>query len=116
MDSSGLSHQNWNNVVFHKPPTYSQQLRRGNTISVEKTTKTNFKKLDENDLEPPKKTGLELGKKIQQARVNKKLTQKQLATSLNEKPQIIQQYENGSAIPNPQILNKLKKLLSTTLK
>ena len=61
------------------------------------------------------KSGLTLGKEIQQGRTAKKLTQKQLATMLNEKPQVIQQYENGQAIPNPQIINKLQKTLGVKL-
>ncbi len=56
-----------------------------------------------------------LSQAIQQARTAKKLTQKQLATMINEKPQIIQQYESGQAIPNPQVLLKLDRALGTTL-
>ena len=36
---------------------------------------------------------------IQQARLAKKMTQKQLATAMNEKPQVIAEYESGKAIP-----------------
>ena len=61
------------------------------------------------------KAGLSLGKAIQQGRTAKKLTQKQLATSLNEKPQVIQQYENGQAIPNPQIISKIERALGVKL-
>ena len=59
--------------------------------------------------------GLGLGKAIQAGRTAKKLTQKQLATSLNEKPQVIQQYENGQAIPNPQIIGKIERALGVKL-
>lgn len=44
-----------------------------------------------------------LGKAIQQARQKKGLTQAKLAQSINEKPQIVNQYENGKAIPNGQV-------------
>ncbi len=37
----------------------------------------------------------ELKKQIMQARLAKKLTQAQLANTINEKPQIIQEYESG---------------------
>lgn len=43
------------------------------------------------------------------------MSQKQLATAINEKPQVIQQYEAGTAIPNPQILLKLDRALGTHL-
>lgn len=56
-----------------------------------------------------------LAQAIQQARLAKKLTQKQLATAINEKPQVIQQYENGQAIPNPQVLLKLDRALGIHL-
>lgn len=57
----------------------------------------------------------DLSKSIAQARLAKKMTQAQLATAINERPQIIQQYECGQAIPNPQILNKLDKALGIHL-
>jgi putative transcription factor len=56
-----------------------------------------------------------LSKAIAQARLAKKMTQKDLATAINEKPQIIQEYESGKAIPNPQILNKLDRALGIHL-
>lgn len=37
----------------------------------------------------------ELKKEIQSARLAKKLTQAQLANLINEKPQVIQEYESG---------------------
>lgn len=56
-----------------------------------------------------------LSKAITQARIAKKMTQQQLATAINERAQVIQQYESGKAIPNPQIINKLDKALGTHL-
>ena len=43
------------------------------------------------------------------------MTQKELATKINERPQVIQEYENGKAIPNPQTLTKLDKALGIHL-
>ncbi|KAK9826140.1 hypothetical protein WJX81_008376 [Elliptochloris bilobata] len=57
----------------------------------------------------------ELKKQIMAARLAKKLTQAQLAQTINEKPQVIQEYESGKAIPSPQILSKLSRALGTTL-
>ena len=39
-----------------------------------------------------------------------------LATKINEKPQVVQQYEAGPAIPNGAIIQKLQKALGVTLK
>eukprot|EP00983_Pelagomonas_calceolata_P112792 1159924-Pelagomonas_calceolata.AAC.2 len=53
---------------------------------------------------------------IVKARTAKKLTQAQLAQAINEKPQVIQEYESGKAIPNPQVLSKLSRILGVQLK
>ncbi|KAK9813173.1 hypothetical protein WJX72_010086 [[Myrmecia] bisecta] len=57
----------------------------------------------------------ELKKRIQAARLDKKLTQAQVAQLVNEKPQVIQEYESGKAIPNPMVLSKLSKVLGVQL-
>lgn len=75
-----------------------------------------------------------LSKAISAARLAKKMTQKDLATAIkyvshifpcaynmfdiifsSERPQVIQEYESGKAIPNPQIINKLDRALGTHL-
>lgn len=64
----------------------------------------NLSKLEqETEVFEHEKVSTELKKQIQQARIAKKLTQAQLAQLINEKPQIINEYENGKAIPNPQV-------------
>ena len=45
-----------------------------------------------------------------------KLSQKDLAQKVNEKPSVIQDYESGKAIPNPQILGKLERALQVKLR
>ena len=57
----------------------------------------------------------ELKKRIMQGRLAKKMTQAQLAQAINEKPQVIQEYESGKAIPNGAILNKLMRILGVPL-
>ena len=44
-----------------------------------------------------------VGKLIAQGRAAKGYTQKELATKINEKPQIINEYEQGKGIPNQQV-------------
>ncbi|KAG6539955.1 hypothetical protein Mapa_018704 [Marchantia paleacea] len=51
-----------------------------------------------------------------QARLEKKFTQAQLAQLINEKPQIVQEYESGKAIPNQLILVKLERVLGVKLR
>uniref|UniRef100_A0A8C7WYM1 Endothelial differentiation-related factor 1 n=1 Tax=Oryzias sinensis TaxID=183150 RepID=A0A8C7WYM1_9TELE len=59
---------------------------------------------------------LEVGKVIQQGRQAKGLTQKDLATKVNEKPQIIADYESGKAIPNNQVMGKIERVIGMKLR
>uniref|UniRef100_A0A9J8AFN7 HTH cro/C1-type domain-containing protein n=1 Tax=Cyprinus carpio carpio TaxID=630221 RepID=A0A9J8AFN7_CYPCA len=58
---------------------------------------------------------LEVGKVIQKGRQDKGLTQKDLATKINEKPQIIAEYESGKAIPNNQVMGKIERAIGKQL-
>jgi putative transcription factor len=53
----------------------------------------------------------ELSRKIRQKRCDMKLTQKELARLINERLDVVQNYENGKAIFNNNIYNKLNKVL-----
>ncbi|KAM4532141.1 endothelial differentiation-related factor 1 homolog isoform 1-T1 [Fundulus diaphanus] len=59
---------------------------------------------------------LEVGKVIQQGRQEKEMTQKDLATKINEKPQVIADYESGKAIPNNQVMGKIERVLGRKLR
>ena len=67
---------------------------------------------DDNELPICDKVGIEIGKQIMQARLAKKLKQTDLAKQLNMTPDIIRDYENGSAIRNNSVLSKIKKALN----
>ena len=56
-----------------------------------------------------------LSKAIMQARTAKKMTQKELGGAIQEKPQIVGEYENGKAVPNAQIIGKLERALNCKL-
>ncbi|PKA46865.1 Multiprotein-bridging factor 1b [Apostasia shenzhenica] len=89
----------------------------GTNKAASSSTSLNTRKLDEetenlsHDRVPS-----ELKKNIMQARLDKKLTQAQLAQFINEKPQVIQEYESGKAIPNQQIIGKLERVLGVKLR
>lgn len=57
-----------------------------------------------------------VGKAIMQGRQAKEWTQKDLATKVNEKPQVINDYEAGRAIPNQQILAKIERQIGLKLR
>lgn len=74
-------------------------------------------KLDNtDDIVAVKKVDVSVGKAISQARQEKKFTQKDLATKINEKPQVINDYEAGRAVPNQQLLGKLERALGVKLR
>ena len=74
-------------------------------------------KLDrENEVAPPSKISPSVGKAMQTARMEKQLSQKDVAQKINEKPSVLQDYEAGRAIPNPQILSKLERVLGVKLR
>lgn len=65
---------------------------------------------------PPSKVAPSVGKAIAQARQAKEWTQKDLGQRINEKPQVIQEYESGKAQPNPQIMSKMERALGVKLR
>ncbi|KAJ3974733.1 multi protein bridging factor 1-domain-containing protein [Lentinula raphanica] len=74
-------------------------------------------KLDrENEVAPPTKVALSVGRAMATARAELKLTQRDLAQKVNEKPSVMQDYESGKAIPSPQILGKLERALGVKLR
>lgn len=74
-------------------------------------------KLDrENDVAPPPKIAPTVGKAIGQARQEKGWTQKDLGAKINEKPQVIQEFESSKAQPNPQVLAKMERALGVKLR
>ena len=70
----------------------------------------------ENDTKPVKHFGQENGKKMQKARCELKLTQEQLAGKLNVQTPVVKSYENGTAIPEQNLLNRINRILSTSIK
>ena len=104
-----MNHQDWNDVVFKKSSSKQKQPH---------FDLTKEQKLDnENENLCHNMVGLSLGKQIQQARIAKGYkTQKDLAVVINSKPDIIASYENGKAIPDNNILQKLRRVLKVQLK
>ncbi|KAI6110067.1 hypothetical protein F5141DRAFT_1118456 [Pisolithus sp. B1] len=127
-----MSYTDWDSktVIGHKAkaPKVTRNASDLNVATEKKTTAGANKghtgpdhqriaKLDrENEVAPPPKVNPTVGKAIQTARMEKSMTQKDLAQKTNEKPSVIQDYESGKAIPNPQILGKLERALGVKLR
>ncbi|CAO3597166.1 unnamed protein product [Absidia cylindrospora] len=74
-------------------------------------------KLDrDNEVAPPPKVDISVGKALQKGRQDKGMTQKDLAQIINEKPQVVNEYESGKATPNQQVLGKMERALGIKLR
>lgn len=59
---------------------------------------------------------MDTGKIIQQARLEKKWTQKEFAQKINELVTTVAEYESGRAIPNQTVLSKMERQLGVRLR
>tara|TARA_Y100000590_G_C15472636_1_gene920801 strand:- start:588 stop:920 length:333 start_codon:yes stop_codon:yes gene_type:complete len=105
-----ISHQDWDTVYIHldkknakKKSEKINSAKKGKGNNLDEVDKDSFKN---------KKVTIEFSKQMSKHRNAKGLTQKQLAQKINVKPAIINDYETGKAIPNPAILNKIKRTLN----
>jgi len=132
MVSSVSHHQDWNTVVFTNNNKAGRKTtaekanaqRQGNVETVAKfntgnshnKVPINAAKLDA-DTESTKHETVshELRIALQKARAAKGMTQKALATAINERVQLINEYESGKAIPNMQLVVKMERVLGTKL-
>lgn len=73
----------------------------------------NIKKLEADEPEKLKTLAMSVKKRISQKRAEMKLTQEQLAQKINIPKKIIEDYEKLSTVvvPNPNILNKIEKVI-----
>ncbi|KAI1306001.1 Endothelial differentiation-related factor 1 -like protein [Halotydeus destructor] len=130
--------EDWDTVtVLRKRPTKSgtlrtqkainTALRQGVAVDTEKKynagtnkvtgTTLNTTKLDRETEElHHDKVPLDVGKLIAQGRQAKGITQKELATKICEKPQVVNEYESAKAIPNQLVLGKLERALGIKLR
>ena len=134
---SNFSHQDWTPVVLKKhvnPRKKITDYERANGVETIQTKKYGSGKNNQNfqsgDISKVQREAIDndgltkkiatvdkkISKNIQQARQAQKLTQKQLAQQVNQPVSVIQEYENGKAIPNAGLINKLERVLKTKLR
>ncbi|KAJ8609071.1 hypothetical protein MRB53_039340 [Persea americana] len=70
----------------------------------------------DNEVAPPKRLDLDVGKTIAKVRLEKGLKQAELAQKINEKPGVINEYETAKAIPSQQVLGKIERVLGVKLR
>ncbi|EOA31528.1 hypothetical protein CARUB_v10014716mg [Capsella rubella] len=137
----GAVTQDWEPVVLHKSKPKSQDLRDPKAVNAAlrsgvavqtvkkfdggsnkkgKSTAVpaiNAKKLEE-ETEPAAmdRVKAEVRLMIQKARLEKKISQADLAKQINERTQVVQEYENGKAVLNQAVLAKMEKVLGVKLR
>lgn len=137
----GAMTQDWEPVVLHKSNPRSQELRDRKAVnqalrsgaavqtakkfdagSNKKSSSTalpvvNARKLD-GGTEPAalERVQAEVRQAIQKARLEKKKSQAELAKLINEPPRVVQEYENGKAVPNQAVLAKMERALGVKLR
>ena len=109
-----MDHQDWEQFIIHCKPKQKDNNKGGEK---KESTPNNFlkdikldKKIEEGDLKHQKITK-ELSKQIQQARLSKGFTQKDLANKLSLQASVINDIECGKAIYNGHQISKIKRIL-----
>lgn len=128
-----FSHQDWTPVVLHKRKPKSKKVtdfQRANgtkTVTTNRAgknnlstqsgfTKTQREALDSEGPRPIKRISKSISQNIQTARTAGGMTRKQLAQKLNQPVSVIADYENGKAIPDFRLINKLERVLNCKLR
>uniref|UniRef100_A0A2P2IN53 HTH cro/C1-type domain-containing protein n=1 Tax=Rhizophora mucronata TaxID=61149 RepID=A0A2P2IN53_RHIMU len=135
--TTGAITQDWEPVVLRKaktkvkdlrdPKAVNQALRTGAMVQTIKkfdagsnkkaAPAVNVRKLDD-ETEPVARDRMttEVRQAIQKARLEKKMSQAELAKRINAQPKVVQEYENGKAVPNQAVLAKMEKVLGVKLR
>ena len=126
---SHLSHEDHTRVVLRKKWKRPQNEReKANAVSRGSATLekrygggrntsggVDAKKIMESDSLSHRKIPMTFRKALMKARMEKKMTQKDLAKKLQVQASIVQKYEAGKTIPNGQIISKMNRILGTRL-
>jgi ribosome-binding protein aMBF1 (putative translation factor) len=116
-----MNHQNWESVTITKTnpnaPTIVKTKIAKQHINKNLTTVKCEKLYDQTEpgAEPEIKPIMvthEFGKQIASTRLEKNLTQKQLANQLSIPHNIISQYEKGKGVYNINYVNKIKRFIN----
>ena len=121
--------ENWKQVVVDKgpkaEPSVNAAIQHGQPVITAKkkdggtnhhSTGSNLAKIDQETEEfEHKHLSREFKKQLMQARLDKKLSQAELGIMINEKANVIADYETGHVIPNPATANKLSRALNVKL-
>lgn len=116
------NHQDWEPVILVNKKRMKEREKNDNSNKVAKPV-SNSNKLtgsgkkinDDDELPTQTLVGKDTALIIMQARTAKGLKQKDVACKMNMPLPLYQQYENGTAVRNGQMLNKLGRFLGVKL-
>ena len=113
-----MEHQDWDTIYVRADKVINQSKKEKDSGQKEKKINThqiNIKKIEQKieqgDLKHDK-ISPNLGKIIQQKRLEKNMTQKDLAQKINQPVKIINEIESGKANKNPQVVSKIKQIFN----
>ena len=111
-NKGGMSKERQVNLARRQGAGVSTEQKYGGGGNKQGGTGLNTAKLDAETEELRHKTvDKSVGQLIAQGRQAKEMSQKDLAAKIQEKPQIVTEYEQGKALPNQQILAKMERAL-----
>lgn len=105
---SYISGQDWEPVVLKKSKTSNQK-------DSENKSNNNHKDNHDDEITITPTVSLSNSLLIQKARLQLKMSQKDLAQKLNIDSKIIQGYESGKVVPDVKLMTKLEKILKIKL-
>ena len=108
-----LEHQDWDPIYIRAKKQIEQKDNKEKNTKKQHFSKINKieKKIEEGNLKH-EKISAEFGKLVQQKRIEKNMTQKDLAQKINIPVKIINEIECGKAKHNPQVVSKIKRILN----
>jgi putative transcription factor len=116
----GKSGQDWQVVTFatkkDEKVVKKEIVKAIKNPTTHQSTDINLQKLEKDEDYHIERVSSTLRQNIIQARLSAKLTQIQLAQKINEPVKTVQEYENGKAVPNNQVLQKMSRVLGVVLK
>jgi len=103
--------QDWHPVILSKPANVRNTKKKTPGSFADQSTARARRAEEETEDFTIKTVPKSAATEIRELRTKKGWTQKQLAQAINERPDVVKSWENGTAIPNGQLLVKMRRAL-----
>lgn len=106
--------QDWKPVILHGAQSVKKKTTSSSFVNHQDAMN---RKLERDEEVVQKKTNVNIRTMMQQKRTEMGLTQKQLASRLNEPEHVVKDIENGKLLtPEPSLVSKIKRILNISFK